>query len=139
MKIYDIIGLWARFWPKLDVLLLDNYLTLCMFTKSSIEGIDMFTFCRIYASNCLPIEVKKYDMYCRKKWEKKHEKIGTLGNECTTILTCVFSNVLFRLLNVPRWSMEKMKKFSEKKFFFAFWIFSFGKYSCIFYKKSWQQ
>ena len=65
-----LIGLWARSWPKLDVLLLDNYLTLCMFTKSSIEGIDMFTFCRIYVSNCLPIEVKKYDMYCRKKWEK---------------------------------------------------------------------
>ena len=47
-----------------------------MFTKSSIEGIDMFTFCRIYASNCLPIEVKKYDMYCRKKMIEKTWKKG---------------------------------------------------------------
>ena len=74
-----------------------------------------------------------------KNEKKKHEKIGTFCNGCTTILACVYKNVLFRNIFVPWWSMEKMKKFSEKNFFVVFWIFSCGKYSCLFYKKSWQQ
>ena len=117
--INTLIGLRARFWRKLDDQLLDNYLTFCMFTKSSIEGIDMFTFCRIYTSNCLPIEIKKYDMYCRKKWEKKTWKKWYIGKRNPFDSNLCFLKLVHSSSQCTTMKYWENEKVFRKKFFFC--------------------
>ena len=110
-SIRRLIGPRARFWQKLEVLLLDNYLTLCMFTKSSIEGIDMFTFCRIYTSNWSSNLRQKIQHVLQKKIPKK------TGGKWDKMVTQTFDyrlcykNVLFRYSFVP--SKTRCIKFTK--------------------------